>query len=71
MDFIFITESSRHKNKDLPPENQGWFYLVYNITKINGRKECVAMIPTFIIGAGDKKLSKMSLRLLKISRQNP
>jgi hypothetical protein len=65
MDFIFIKGSSRHKGKDLPAENDGWCYLGYTVTKTNGKKEFVAMMPPFIVGAVDKENIANSFKITK------
>jgi hypothetical protein len=65
MDLLFIKGSSQHKDKDLPSENQGWFYLGYTVTKTNRRKEFVAMIPPFVVGAGDQETIESDYKIIK------
>ncbi len=65
MNFNFIKGSSRHKGKDLPAENDGWCYFGYTVTKTNGRKEFVAMMPPFIVGANDKETIESEFKITK------
>jgi len=65
MDLLFIKGSSQQKDNDLPAENQGWFYLGYSVTKTNRRKEFVAMIPPFVVGAGDQKIIEDEFKIFK------
>jgi len=65
MDLLFIKGSRRHKHKDLPAENDAWFYLGYTVTKTNGRKEFVAMMPPFIVGVGDQKTIEDDFKIFK------
>ncbi len=65
MNFNFVKGSSRRKGRDFPAENDGWCYLGYTVTKTNGRKEFVAMMPPFIVGANDKETIESDFKITK------
>jgi hypothetical protein len=52
MDLVFVEGRRRGDGLREPSRNQSWAFFGYRVTRTNGRREFVAMIPHLIVPGG-------------------